>query len=135
MSGIKYVFDLGNESKPLYKDRINIYQFAHHPKNGKHEVRKIKIDEYNKIYGTDTRYITEGTYKRMRETLPENSYRIYSVYSLKNIKLPNLNEIMFSRSPIFNSMSNDNIYDNQFTNSIMESMKRDNRFYSNRQYR
>ena len=113
MSNKKYIFTTPG-SASFYTntilDEIKIYQICAfpNPKNGKFEVREILIDGDNNIKTYRVLNLDEHAHKKLLRALRDNKYRLYSVFSLNNIELPDRNDIALARSDMLN-MDNDYI--------------------------
>lgn len=103
MSTRKYVFvsqDPKNGMEGSIERPIKYFQicgFAN-PKNSKFDVRVVNIDEYDRIASLDTYSITEETKSKLIKSLLDNEYRVYAAFSLREIKLPTINDIRVARS-------------------------------------
>lgn len=103
MSSRKYIFvsqeDKNGMEGPIERP-LKYYQvcgFAN-PKTNKFEIRVVNIDEYDRIASFDTYAVTEETKKKLIKSLRDNEYRVYAVYSVQQVKLPEMNDIRVARS-------------------------------------
>lgn len=77
------------------------------PSTKKHEFRIVHIAGDNTIASSEYKYLDESEYKRAINTVKPNKYKIYSVFSLKDIALPSYGDILLARS---NILANDYDY-------------------------
>lgn len=89
---------IDNQFKLL--DPIELYQIATFPVSNKtyREIRIVYIDEYNRITNAITKYLTKKQYKYILKNVPSSAYKLFPVYTLNDVKLPSINDIMTSRS-------------------------------------
>lgn len=118
---IKYHFvNKYNNKEQLFKTLkpIEIYQIAIYSKNSFnmntvnsnlvtnnvddsekiYEIRIIYINELNNIYNVITKFLTNKQYKYLLKNIPNNKYKRFAVYDLKQIPLPSVDDIMRARS-------------------------------------
>jgi hypothetical protein len=111
MSNKRYVFTTPG-SASFYAEnvleKIKIYQISAfpNPKDGKFEVREVVIDGDNNIETWKLLHLNEKTQQKLLKALRDNKYRLYSVFSLRTIDLPDCNDIALARSDMLN-MDND----------------------------
>lgn len=84
------------------------YQIASfpNPKTNRYHVRKFVIGENNVFNSIKDYYLQNKTCNRLLETKNPNQYKIYSVYDLKGIQYPNMNDIIIARSSLTTNKTN-----------------------------
>lgn len=79
---------------------IKFYQIATYPlpNSNKYNIRITEINSNNEPLRYKEIFVERKVYKQVIDNMPINKYRLYAVYNLSKIGLPDINDIMTARS-------------------------------------
>lgn len=97
-----------NEPEPKNETTTSFLQLASfaHPKTKLYHVKKYTFNESNEIINVKDYYLTKSKYNRLIRKKNNTEYKLYSVYNLNEVGLPNLSDILMRKSNMLQSNYN-----------------------------